>query len=144
MNASVATCNPKTIEITKTVPIKKEYLIKVQWNHEQYVRFREEAKATNKDQVQISSYVGIDLRKKTLQVETQDSKGSILHNKKRTESCSHVKSLSAYQKMLGASYNHRQPYEVFRFLRDDLRYEMILSNPVSKKGIAISKKKIER
>ena len=30
MNASVATCNPKTIEITKTVPIKKEYLIKVQ------------------------------------------------------------------------------------------------------------------
>lgn len=74
---------PKTIEITKTVPIKKEYLIKVQWNHEQYVRFREEAKATNKDQVQISSYVGIDLRKKALQVEIQDSKGSILPNKKK-------------------------------------------------------------
>ena len=55
-----------------------------------------EKRATNKDQVQISSYVGIDLRKKTLQVEIQDSKGSILLTKKRTESCSHVKSLSAY------------------------------------------------
>ena len=29
-----------------------------------------------------SAYVGIDLHKKTLQVEVQDSKGNVMHNKK--------------------------------------------------------------
>ena len=50
-----------------------------------------------------------------------------------------------YSKAPGASSNrHRLWYEVFRFIRDDLGYEVVLSNPAQTKAIASSKKKTDK
>ena len=93
-----------------------------------------------------STYVGIDLHKKTLQVEVQDSKGNVLSNKKiRNTAMSIRREFACIPRDARCVIESSSVwYEVFRFIRDDLGYEMILSNPAQTKAIAASKKKTDK
>ena len=93
-----------------------------------------------------SAYVGIDLHKKTLQVEVQDPKGNVLSNKKIRNTVMSIRREFAYIPKGARCVIESSSvwYEVFRFIRDDLGYEMILSNPAQTKAIAASKKKTDK
>ena len=93
-----------------------------------------------------STYVGIDLHKKTLQVEVQDSQGSVMHNKKIKNTVMSIRREFACIPRDARCVIESSSvwYEVFRFIRDDLGYDVILSNPAQTKAIAASKKKTDK
>ena len=93
------------------------------------------------------AYVGIDLHKKTLQVEVQDPDGNCRIQPQGAEYAGgdSQESLPPYHKTPCASFESSSVwYEVFRFICDDLGYDVILSNPVQTKAIAASKKKTDK
>ena len=92
------------------------------------------------------TYVGIDLHKKILQVEVQNSKGNVLSNKKIMNTVMSIRREFACIPRDARCVIESSSvwYEVFRFIRDDLGYEMILSNPAQTKAIAASKKKTDK
>ena len=93
-----------------------------------------------------STYVGIDLHKKTLQIEVQDSQGNVMYNKKiRNTALSIRREFACIPRDARCVIESSSVwYEVFRFIRDDLGYEVILSNPAQTKAIAASKKKTDK
>ena len=93
-----------------------------------------------------SAYVWINLHKKTLQVEVQDSRGNVMHNKKiRNTVMSIRREFACIPRDARCVIESSSVwYEVFRFIRDDLGYDVILSNPAQTKAIAASKKKTDR
>ena len=92
------------------------------------------------------TYVGIDLHKKTLQIEVQDSQGNVMYNKKiRNTALSIRREFACIPRDVRCVIESSSVwYEVFRFIRDDLGYEVILSNPAQTKAIAASKKKTDK
>ena len=92
------------------------------------------------------AYVGIDLHKKTLQVKIQDPDGTILSNRKLQNTPAEIQWEFAVMPKGSRRVIESSSvwYEVFRFIRDDLGYETILSNPTQTKAIASSKKKTDK
>ena len=92
------------------------------------------------------AYVGIDLHKKTLQVEVQDPDGNVVSNRKVQNTPATIRRAFAAipQGALCVIESSSVWYEVFRFIRDDLGYGVVLSNPVQTKAIAASKKKTDK
>ena len=93
-----------------------------------------------------STYVGIDLHKKTLQIEVQDFQGNVMYNKKiRNTALSIRREFACIPRDARCVIESSSVwYEVFRFIRDDLGYDVILSNPAQAKAIAASKKKTDK
>ena len=92
------------------------------------------------------AYVGIDLHKKTLQIEIQDPDGNVISNGKvqNTPAAISRAFTSIPQGAQCVIESSSVWYEVFRFIRDDLGYEVVLSNPAQTKAIAASKKKTDK
>ncbi len=92
------------------------------------------------------TYVGIDLHKEFLQVETMDDKGHTLFNEKITNTREDIKKVfSAIPKNSKCVMESSSVwYGVFRFLRDELGFDVILSNPYHTKAIAAAKKKTDK
>ena len=92
------------------------------------------------------AYVGIDLHKKTLQVEVQDPDGNVVSNRKVQNTSPAIRREFAAmpQDTLCVMESSSVWYERFRFIRDDLVYDTVLSNPAQTKAIAASKKKPTR
>ena len=92
------------------------------------------------------AYVGIDLHKKTLQVEVQDPDGVVVSNRKvqNTPTAIRREFASIPQDTLCVMESSSVWYERFRFIRDDLGYDTVLSNPAQTKAIAASKKKTDK
>ena len=84
-----------------------------------------------------SAYVGIDLHKKTLQVEVQDSRGNVMYDRKIRNAVMPIRREFACiprdARCVIESSSVR--YEVFRFIRDDLGYDVVLSNPAHTKAL---------
>ena len=93
-----------------------------------------------------SAYVGIDLHKKTLQIEVQDSQGNVMYNKKiKNTALSIRREFACIPRDARCVIESSSVwYEAFRFIRDDLGYEVILSNSAQTKAIAASKKKTDK
>ena len=93
-----------------------------------------------------SAYVGIDLHKKILQVEVQDSPGNVMHNKKIRNTVMFIRrEFTCIPRDARCVIESSSVwYEVFRFIRDDLGYDVILSNPAQTKAITTSKKKTDK
>ena len=92
------------------------------------------------------TYVGIDLHKEFLQVEAMGNNGNILFNEKIQNTRNDIrKAFSIIPKnskcVMGSSSVW---YGVFRFMRDELGLDVILSNPYHTKAIAASKKKTDK
>ena len=92
------------------------------------------------------AYVGIDLHKKTLQVEVQDPDGNVVSNRKvqNTPAAIRREFAAIPQDTLCVMESSSVWYERFRFIRDDLGYDTVLSNPAQTKAIAASKKKTDK
>ncbi len=92
------------------------------------------------------AYVGIDLHKKTLQIEIQDPDGNVISNSKVQNTPATIRRAFASipEGARCVIESSSVWYEVFRFIRDDLGYEVILSNPAQTKAIAASKKKTDK
>ena len=92
------------------------------------------------------AYVEIDLHKKTLQIEIQDLDGNVISNSKVQNTPATIRGAFAAipQGTRCVIESSSAWYEVFRFIRDDLGYEVILSNPAQPKAIAASKKKTDK
>ena len=92
------------------------------------------------------AYVGIDLHKKTLQIEIQDPDGNVVSNSKVQNTPATIRRAFAAipQGSRCVIESSSVWYEVFRFIRDDLGYEVVLSNPTQTKAIAASKKKTDK
>ena len=92
------------------------------------------------------AYVGIDLHKKTLQVEVQDPDGNVVSNCKVQNTSAAIRREFAAipQDTLCVMESSSVWYERFRFIRDDLGYDTVLSNPAQTKAIAASKKKTDK
>ena len=91
-------------------------------------------------------FVGIDLHKKFMQVALMDSGGKVLQNK-RVE-CDFRRVEKEFSKLpADARYVMESSsvwYGMYRFLRDKLGLDVMLSNPLATKRIAESKKKTDR
>jgi len=91
-------------------------------------------------------FVGIDLHKKFMQVALMDSSGKVLQNK-RVE-CDFRRVEKEFSKLpADARYVMESSsvwYGMYRFLRDKLGLDVMLSNPLATKRIAESKKKTDR
>ena len=92
------------------------------------------------------TYVGIDLHKEFLQVEAMDNNGNVLFNEKIQNTRNNIrKAFSIIPK--NAKYVIESSsvwYGVFRFMRDELNLDVMLSNPYHTKAIAASKKKTDK
>ena len=86
------------------------------------------------------------MHKKTLQIEIQDPDGNVVSNRKVQNTPATIRRAFAAipQGALCVIESSSVWYEVFRFIRDDLGYEVILSNPAQTKAIAASKKKTDK
>jgi transposase len=86
------------------------------------------------------------LHKKTLQIEIQNPDGNVISNSKVQNTPATIRRAFAAipQGARCVIESSSVWYEVFRFIRDDLGYEVILSNPAQTKAIASSKKKTDK
>ena len=82
------------------------------------------------------AYVGIDLHKKTLQVEVQDPGGNVVSNRKVQNTLAAIRRefTAIPQDTLCVMESSSVWYERFRFIRDDLGYDVVLSNPAQNQG----------
>ena len=91
-------------------------------------------------------YVGIDLHKEFLQVEAMNDSGSTLFNKKVKNTHGAIRKafsiLPKSSKLVMESSSLW--YGVFKFIRDELGFDVVLSNPYHTKAIAASKKKTDK
>ncbi len=92
-------------------------------------------------------YVGIDAHKKFLQIAAVDEKGKLLLNERVINEHRYVKEFFAQfprdkTKCVVESSSVWQG--LFRYIRDDLGFDIILSNPYQTKAIASSKKKTDK
>ena len=91
-------------------------------------------------------FVGIDLHKKFMQVALMDSGGKILQN--RRVECDRKCVAKEFSKLpANARYVIESSsvwYGMYRFLRNELGLDVMLSNPLATKRIAHSKKKTDR
>ena len=92
------------------------------------------------------TYVGIDLHKEFLQVEAMDDKGHTLFNEKITNTREGIKKVfSTIPKTSKCVMESSSVwYGVFIFVRDELGFDVMLSNPYHTKAIAASKKKTDK
>jgi len=92
------------------------------------------------------TYVGIDLHKEFLQVEAMDDNGNVLFNEKIQNTRNDIrKAFSIIPKNSKCVIESSSVwYGVFRFIRDELHLDVILSNPYHTKAIAASKKKTDK
>lgn len=91
-------------------------------------------------------FVGIDLHKKFMQVALMDSGGKLLQNK-RVECDLRNVEIEFSKLPAGAKYVMESSsvwYGMYRFLRDRLGLNVMLSNPLATKRIAESKKKTDK
>lgn len=92
------------------------------------------------------TYVGIDLHKEFLQVEAMDNDGNVLFNERIQNTRDDIrKAFSIIPK--NSKYVMESSsvwYGIFRFMRDELNLDVILSNPYHTKAIAASKKKTDK
>ena len=86
------------------------------------------------------------MHKKTLQVEVQDPDGNVVSNRKvqNTPPAIRREFAAIPQDTLCVMESSSVWYERFRFIRDDLGYDVVLSNPAQTKAIAASKKKTDK
>ena len=86
------------------------------------------------------------MHKKTLQVEIQDPDGTVVSNCKVQNTSAVIRRVFAAipQDALCVIELSFVWYEVFRFIQNDLGYEVILSNLAQTKAIAASKKKTDK
>ena len=86
------------------------------------------------------------MHKKTLQIEIQDPDGNVVSNSKVQNTPATIRRAFAAipQGSRCVIESSSVWYEVFRFIRDDLGYEVVLSNPTQTKAIAASKKKTDK
>ena len=91
-------------------------------------------------------FVGIDLHKKFMQVALMDSGGKVLQN--RRVECDLKDVAREFSRLpTGARYVIESSsvwYGMYKFLRDRLGLDVMLSNPLATKRIAESKKKTDR
>lgn len=92
------------------------------------------------------TYVGIDLHKEFLQIEVMDDKGNTLFNEKIPNTRSNIKKIfrTIPKNSECVMESSSVWYGVFLFIRDELRFDVILSNPYHTKAIAASKKKTDK
>jgi len=92
------------------------------------------------------TYVGIDLHKEFLQIEAMDDKGNTLFNEKIANTREDIKKVfctipknSKYVMESSSVW-----YGVFLFMKDELGFDVVLSNPYHTKATAASKKKTDK
>ena len=99
-----------------------------------------------RDKARDIMYVGIDLHKQFLQVAVMNNKGRVTRNVKVKNTQEAIK--QAFRKIpLSAKVVMESSsvwYGVYRFMTDELGYDVVLSNPYLTKAIAASKKKTDK
>ena len=125
----------RTLDGTKNIKSTKKNNVKRKTN-----------KIIGTKRIKHMTYVGIDLHKEFLQVEAMDDKGSILFNKKIQNTHDAIrKAFSILPKSSKLVIESSSVwYGVFKFIRDELGFDVILSNPYHTKAIAASKKKTDK
>ena len=129
---------PKAVEIAKTAPTKKKDIPqKRNRTMNNTSGSKKKPRQQTKTKRRPSAYVEIDLHKKTLQIEVQDSQENVMYNKKiRNTALSIRREFACIPRDVRCIIESSSVwYEVFRFIRDDLGYEMILSNPARQRPL---------
>ena len=91
-------------------------------------------------------YVGLDLHKNTIQIAAIDDSGTELMNKK-IQNAREVLAGETYKIPSNSKYVIESSSvweEVYRYMRNDLGLDVVLSDPYKARLIAESKKKTER
>ena len=91
-------------------------------------------------------FVGMDLRKKFVQVAVLDDKGKVLQNGKVENNCESIKEHFADMPCLQISSESSSVwYGTYRFMTDELGYKnVILSNPYLTKALPHQRKRLTR
>jgi len=96
----------------------------------------------------VSMFVGMDLHKNFLQVAVMDKKGKVLRNSKIDNDLKHVgkffKSINSREKPLVVMESSSVWYNIYHYLSEERKLDVVLSNPIKTKAIASAKIKTDK
>lgn len=97
----------------------------------------------------VSMFVGMDLHKNYVQVAVMDKRGNVLQNSKIDNDLKHVskffKSInSREEKPLVVMESSSVWYNIYRYLSEERKLDVVLSNPIKTKAIASAKIKTDK
>ena len=94
----------------------------------------------------VQQYVGLDVHKESIQVAVMDEDGKVLSNTKISNKNGEI--MEMFAKIPENARCVMEPssvwYGLFRFIADDLKRDVILSNPFETRAIATSRKKTDK